>query len=163
VPESYLARVTGANDGYSFLQASPAMGISTLKTLDEQQATAIRTRYPQLHRRPELVALIGLVELSLSIWPLILLVVSLVSQAWLLAVFSGLSYIMTTIMYSRLVNLTYRQFVIRGIWLLPIAAAYDIGLLNYSMWQYEFREVIWKGRNVCIPVMRAIPRLPNLE
>jgi hypothetical protein len=31
------------------------------------------------------------------------------------------------------------------------------------MWQYEFHEVLWKGRNVCLPVMRIIPNLPKLH
>jgi hypothetical protein len=163
LPESYLARATAAYDGYSFLQATQTMGVSTHKALDEQRDTAIRTRYPQLHQRSELVALVGLVELSVSIWPLILLIAALASKTWLLAGLSAASYLMVTSMYSKIVNLTYRQFVLRGMWLLPLAAIYDIGLLNYSMWKYEFREVIWKGRNVCIPLIQVVPSLPKLH
>jgi hypothetical protein len=42
----------------------------------------------------------------------------------------------------------------------PFAAIYDICMLNYSMWQYEFGEVIWKDRNVCIPIMGVTDKLP---
>jgi hypothetical protein len=60
------------------------------------------------------------------------------------------------------VTLTYRHRFLGSIWLLPVAAVYDVWLLNYSMWQYEFNEVIWKGRNVCIPVMHTVPSLPKM-
>jgi hypothetical protein len=31
-----------------------------------------------------------------------------------------------------------------------------------SMFKYEFSTVIWKDRNICIPVMHVIPKLPDL-
>jgi len=37
----------------------------------------------------------------------------------------------------------------------------DLFLINYSMWKYEFSDVDWKGRNVCIPVMHVVPTLPR--
>jgi chlorobactene glucosyltransferase len=162
IPEGYLAdRIAAHEDGYSFLQSGTKMGISSHKSFREQLATAVRTRYPQLHRRPELVALVGLAEFGSLVLPLILLLGALISRAWLVSVFLLPGYLLTNIMYSKIVNLTYRKFILQGLWLLPIAALYDIGILNYSMWQYEFREVIWKGRNVCIPLMRVIPGLPK--
>jgi hypothetical protein len=36
----------------------------------------------------------------------------------------------------------------RSLILFPIAIIFDIVLLNYSMWKYEFSEVDWKGRRV---------------
>lgn len=163
VPESYLAKVTAADtDGYSFLQSDNDIGITSQKSLGEQKATAIRTRYLQLHRRPELVAFVGLAELGMLLWPLILCVAALLGGQELLGAVSGLSFLMQAAVYAKLVNLTYRGFIVQGLWLLPLAVLYDIGLLNYSMWQYEFREVLWKGRNVCIPVMQVIPKLPQV-
>lgn len=159
VPESYLARQTA---GYSLLQSDMGIGVSSLKSLGEQKATAIRTRYPQLHRKPELVTLVGLGEFIVLVLPLIIVVAALLSQVWLLAALAGLAYMMQNIAYGKIVNLTYRKVFIRGMLLLPIAALYDIGILNYSMWRYEFQEVIWKGRNVCLPVMRVTPNLPKL-
>jgi hypothetical protein len=161
VPESYLSRTAAANDGYSFLRSDENIGVSCQKSLDEQKATAVRTRYLQLHRRPELVALTGLIELAVLIWPLILLISSVLNGERLLAIASGISFFMAAAMYGKILNLTYRKFSWNGIWALPFAAVYDIGLLNYSMWQYEFGEVLWKGRNVCLPVMRVIPNLPK--
>ncbi|HEY5152865.1 MAG TPA: glycosyltransferase [Candidatus Saccharimonadales bacterium] len=158
IPEAYLARQAAAiQNGYIFLQSDNNIGIGSHKSFDEQLATATRTRYPQLHRRLELVALTGLAEFSVLLWPLAILITGLLSRLWWLAALSGLGYCMEVITYSKVVNLTYRKKSIRGILLLPVAALYDIAILNYSMWRYEFREVIWKGRNVCIPVMRRIP------
>lgn len=161
IPESYFAKINSRlEDGYSFLQADAHTGLSCVKTLDEQQATTIRTRYPQLHRRPEMVALIALAEITLLIWPLVVLVAALLTQTWLLLLVAVLLCGLNFYTYSMVVNLTYRRFYWPGLFVLPIAAMYDVGLLHYSMWQYEFGEVIWKGRNVRFPVMHAIPQLP---
>ena len=44
----------------------------------------------------------------------------------------------------------------------PFGFAADIVMLHISMLRYEFGTVNWKGRNVCIPVMRVEPSLPKL-
>ncbi len=62
VPESYFARVCAVHDGYSFMQSNEYIGIRSHKATPEQWDTGIRTRYPQLHRRPELVLLITIAE-----------------------------------------------------------------------------------------------------
>lgn len=162
VPESYFARETAsAGKGYSFLLASAGIGVDSVKAPDEQRATAIRTRYLQMHRRPEMTALVSLAELTVLIMPFTLLAPALIIGEWLTAGLAVLSIIANCMVYSRIFNLAYRRFLAKGLWLLPFAAFYDVWLLNYSMWRYEFREVIWKGRNVCIPVMRTIPKLPD--
>lgn len=163
VPESYLSKVAASHeDGYSFMQADSSIGVSSTKSFDEQKATAIRTRYPQLHRRPELVALTTAAEAIVLLWPLILVVAAILSGEWPLVALSTLGYAAVATLHSKIVNLTYRRFMVGGVWVLPIAAVFDIGVLNYSMWQYEFSEVIWKGRNVCMPVMRVTESLPKL-
>ncbi len=163
VPESYFAhQAASKGDGYSFLQASEQMAITSSKSPEEQLSTAIRTRYPQLHRRLELVILISLIEFAVFVWPAVLLFVSLLSSAWILAVLAGVIVCLQSLVYSKVFSLTYRKFMLRSIWLPVPAALYDIWLLNYSMWQYEFSEVNWKGRNVCIPIMRVIPSLPKV-
>lgn len=156
-PESYFAKSsTRHKDGYSFMQSDQTMDLGSTKSLAEQRGTAIRTRYPQLHRRPELVSLFGLGEVVAFVLPIVMLVLNLSHHNWLLATGSLATLALLVDFYSRIVSLAYRQFLWRGLWALPLVALYDLGLLNYSMWQYEFREVIWKGRNVCIPVMRTI-------
>lgn len=162
-PESFLARYAATqDDGYSFMQSSPQIGISSAKSFDEQRATAIRTRYPQLHRRPELVGLLSLLELLVLTGPFVGLIIGVVGQHWLYALLCLIACGCLVSFYSKIVTLTYRQFLWRGLWLLPFVCLYDLVLLNYSLYQYEFREVIWKGRNICLPVMRVIPKLPPL-
>lgn len=157
IPESYFARQTAlASDGYSFLR-SDKMGIYSQKRFDEQVATAIRTRYPQMHRRPEIVALVTLAELGFLLWPLVILIGAVLGRLWPLVVLSGLAYLTQAVLYAKIVNLTYRRSFVYDIVLLPLAVLQDVAILNYSFWRYEFREVIWKGRNVCIPVMRVVP------
>ena len=112
-------------------------------------------------QQPELAALVGLAEFGVLVGPLVLAAASLLIGRWIPGGLAGAAFIIDCAIYSTLFNLTYRRFIARGVWLLPTAALYDIWLLNYSMWLYEFREVLWKGRNVCIPVMRVIPKLPE--
>jgi hypothetical protein len=162
-PENYFARLARKElDGYSFLAAKSDQLVSA-KTLAEQRATAIRTRYPQLHRRLELVCAVSLIETGLFVAPFVSVVINLLHGNRLGLVLSLLAMAGAASLYSRLVTITYRHFLLSGIWLAPFAAIYDVALLNYSLAKYEFGEVIWKGRNVCIPVMRIIPKLPPLS
>jgi hypothetical protein len=158
IPESYFARQAAAGtNGYKLLAASPQLGLSSHKSFSEQRDTAIRTRYPQLHKRPEMAAILTLAEFYLFLSPLLSLAVSAVYHAWLASVISIAGFTVVALFNVNLSKLAYRQFMTASLWSAPLAFAYDIGLLNYSMWRYEFGEVLWKGRNVCVPVMRALP------
>jgi len=161
-PESHFAKYASQhNDGYSFLISDHSIGLRSQKSFVEQRYTAIRTRYPQVHRRPEIVAALTLAEIFVLLAPFLCVWYAIyVGNLSLLALFVVSSMLLTGF-YSSIVTLTYRKSLIRGLWLLPFAAIYDICLLNYSMWQYEFREVIWKDRNVCAPIMHTYPKLPE--
>jgi len=163
-PESYFARQAATHDdGYSFMQSDDAIAISCAKAYDEQRATAIRTRYPQLHRRPELAALLTLTEATVLLLPMAVLVIAVITQVWLVVALATISCLGQIVTFYSVTRLTYRQRIVGTWWRLPLAVTYDLILLNLSMWRYEFSEVIWKDRNVCVPVMRAIPHLPNVE
>ncbi|HSX47868.1 MAG TPA: glycosyltransferase family 2 protein [Patescibacteria group bacterium] len=155
-PESYFAnQAVKDSDGYSFLQSSDVFNLTSSKLPSEQRATAIRTRYPQLHRRPELVSLLTLGELIVLLGPFLMLVYSVVGNHSLILIISYINSILLCYLFFSFVKLTYQRSLIRGIFLMPLAGLFDICLLNYSMYKYEFSEVVWKGRNVCLPVMRA--------
>lgn len=156
VPESYFAHQLHAH--YAFMESD---SLISRKAFDEQLKTAVRTRYPQLHKRPEMVLLVSMLEFSILLWPFVVLIAALLSRQWLPAFISLATCLLFVLQYSLMVALTYRRFIVHSLWFLPVAALYDIGLLNYSMWKYEFDTVDWKGRNVCIPVMRVIPELPK--
>jgi glycosyltransferase involved in cell wall biosynthesis len=170
--ESYFARAAASADGYSFLRSVDVLGLSSRKPIVDQRATAVRTRYPQTHRRPEIVALVSCLEALVLVVPFVSLVVAAFAQQWVSFGLSALCVLLLCIFYVSIVRVTYGSFLIRALWLVPFAALYDIGLLNYSMWRYEFREVIWKDRNVCIPLMHydaeqaassALPALSSVQ
>lgn len=162
VPESYFAKVSAHHDGYSFMQSTPAMDITSHKPVNQQRATTLRMRYPQLHRRTELALIMTLAETLVLVLPFIFFITSFITAQRWTSVISGLTSLLILLTYARVLWLTYRRVLWFGMLLAPFAAIQDIVLLNYSMAKYEFSEVYWKERNVCIPVMRVIPELPKV-
>lgn len=162
-PERAIARYAAThNDGYSFVQSDTNHGVTSAKSFSDQRATAVRTRYPQLHQSLELTALVSLVEFLLFVLPLTIYVVTVSHQRGIVFWVANISATITIAAYAQICNLTYRKFLLRSLWLLPFAACYDIALLNYSLFKYEFSSVEWKGRNVCIPIMQVINKLPKV-
>lgn len=155
VPESYFARYASAEASYAFLQATDSTELTSHKPVSEQQSTAIRTRYPQLHRRPELVLVLSAAVLTIFVWPIGFFVATLLSGFWLFAAMSFVSLALGGFIFGTLSQVAFRRESLLSYILMPVAGIYDIVLLNYSMWQYEFGEVLWKGRNVCLPVMHS--------
>ncbi len=160
--ESYFAKqAVHDQDGYSFLQTANLFGLTSSKTPEEQRETAIRVRYPQLHRRLELVGLIALIELVTLLLPYVLVLVTALTHRWLFFELSFLVLCLITNFYSQIVTLTFGSFIWRSLCVLPIAVIYDVCLLHYSLWQYEFGMIMWKGRNVCLPIMTRPPLAPK--
>jgi hypothetical protein len=163
VPEAYFARKLLTKDGYSFRRADQNLSIVSAKSTVEQRDTAVRLRYPQMHKRPEITMLVTGLELSLLVLPFGVLLfgawLGLPVLAWvcvaLSCIFLTSSYMVIAI--STQINRSW--FAAIG---LPFVVLTDIGLLHYSMWRYEFSTVEWKGRNVCVPAMHVIPHLPKL-
>jgi chlorobactene glucosyltransferase len=162
-PERFFAGfAAGRDDGYSFVQSDTDTGVMSAKSFSEQRATAIRTRYPLLHQSLELTILTSFLELAILLSPFVIYKTALLNQSWLIFILADISVILLIVMYAQIMNVTYRRFMWRSLWLLPFAAVYDVVLLHYSMYKYEFSDVQWKGRNVCIPVMRVVSRLPKI-
>jgi glycosyltransferase involved in cell wall biosynthesis len=163
VPESYFARMSMVHDGYSFMQSDGMLGIISAKRFSEQVATAVRTRYPQVHRRIELVMALTMAELVGIVLPYVLFAFGIFGNISLqLTIVSALTIAVLTATYALVVYLTYHRRLLRVLWLPLFAVCMDVGLLNYSMVEYEFFEVIWKDRNVCVPVMRTVEHLPGM-
>lgn len=156
VPESYFARTTSLHDGYSFMRSNDTLGITSTKKTSDQLETMIRTRYPQVHRRPEQVAMLTIAEGGTLVLPFVLFIVSLFQNGYaavqlvtLLAIFALVGF------YTIVASLTYQKPLPSSIFVLPIAGVVDIAVMNYSMFKYEFSEVFWKGRNVSMPVIHG--------
>lgn len=163
-PEAHFAQYAATHqDGYSFLRSTADALISSNKSAEEQKATAVRTRYPQLHRRIEMVPFIAATELVLLVFPFTMALAAYLAGIWPLAALCTAAALVQVATYMTVARLTYNTWLTRGVLLVPFVAMYDIALIHYSMWQYEFRQVIWKDRNVCIPVMQVVPHLPKLD
>jgi hypothetical protein len=162
VPEAHFARSTSAHDGYSFLRSTDGLGIESNKSVSEQRQTAIRMRYPQVHRRPGQVAIATLWETTFLLLPFVLAI----GGPWLPI---GMVAHAASIVACVLLIATYEASVLAtkvntwwfGLIAQPLTVLVDIALLHYSMWRYEFSTVDWKGRNVCVPVMHVVPNLPK--
>lgn len=162
-PESYFAKQSiKMNDGYSFMRAEGELMISSEKTISQQRDTAIRTRYPQLHRRPEQVCLMALLQFVTVLAPPLMVLVFAIIGNWTLLALSLANCLLLLFFYEEMVRLAYGKLLAWSLPALPFAAAYNIWLTLISMWKYEFSEVIWKGRNVCLPVYQVLPHLPKL-
>jgi hypothetical protein len=161
-PEAQFAKYATARDGYSFMQSAGTMIVTRLKSRVEQWSTAVRTRYPQLHRRPEMVLIVSLTQLFILIAPLLLAIVGVYQGLWLQAIAAATATVLNAVIYAQVTHLAYRSSKPVDSLLLPFATLLDIYIRHESMWRYEFGEITWKGRNVCLPVMRVIPRLPKI-
>lgn len=165
VPEAYFAKaLTKKNDAYSFMRASRALGIESTKPAREQHDTAIRMRYPQLHRRPENVFLLGQVYGFFMLLPFTMVVIGFwVSIGTFAQITAFAAVLLYTVVYLSVIVATRTGSPWIGFAALPVGLLYDLALLHISMWKYEFSEVDWKGRNVCIPAMHVIPHLPKID
>ncbi len=164
VPEAHFAKVLmRGGDGYSFMRADHGLGIESTKPAKEQHDTAIRMRYPQLHRRPENVFLLGQAYGFFMLLPFVLVVAGFWVSIGLFAhVAAGLAAALYMMTYLIVVVATRTGSPLVGFAALPVGLLYDLTLLHISMWQYEFSTVDWKGRNVCIPAMHVVPHLPKI-
>lgn len=150
-PESYFARSAAHNDGYSFLRSNLLV---SNKPAADQVTTALRTRYPQLRRRPELVWLLTVLEFIGVVLTLPVAVIGIAHGLWPVAVLSGLAFIIQYVVFLLVTGIMYGQPLWWGIIMAPLAAAYDLVILNTAMYRYEFGAIQWKERNICLPVMR---------
>jgi len=153
-PEAPLARRAVVTDVYSFVRSDAMLGLYSNKPAAEQYDTSVRMRYPQLHRRLELVALAACFELVLMIGPFIGLLfaaylphAALLITIWLTCIACLVTTYCLVAVGARLSRGWY------GWLLVPVAFVVDIMVLHISLWKYEFGAVYWKGRNVCVPVM----------
>jgi chlorobactene glucosyltransferase len=162
LPERYFAgQAITEKDGYSFVQSDDMLGLFCQKSYPEQFATSIRTRYPALKQRMELASLLSLSEALIFFFPLVIVYIGFIHSFMGLFLVGLICLVSNAVTFYKVVKLTYQQSIAVSLLLTPFMAVLDIFMLLSSMWQYEFREVIWKGRNVCVPVMRVEPKLPD--
>lgn len=162
IPEGFFARELVKSNNYSFIRANDTLDIQTRKSFEDQRATALRTRYPQLRRRPENVILMVVAELTLLLGPFIGVLYSLLIKNEAVLVISLASTICLVATHVLIVQLTSPANTAVAIFNLPVEVLTEVIVALMSMVKYEFGKVDWKDRNVCIPVMHVIPRLPEV-
>jgi len=153
--EATLAKTAVTTDSYSFIRSDDALGVYSGKPASEQYATSVRLRYPQLHRRIELVAVATIAAMVFLLGPLVgLLLTGRIYHTlpyalmWSMALAGLLVTYGFAAVATRVANPAY------GWLLMPVAVVADLAVLHISLWRYEFGRVDWKGRNVSGPVMQ---------
>lgn len=164
IPEEHIAYAQSRIGKYKFIRNSEAIAITTQKDFSSQWSTAVRTRYPQLHRRPELVALRSLILLTVLLAPFIYILYSIISNNY-----HGLSFIvalcslalltLSNVLISLVTNPAASFMAVLNF---PINVIIELIALHISMYRYEFAEVIWKGRNVSNIAMHVYSQLPKI-
>ncbi len=163
-PESFFSRqVLLSKKKYKLLRSDETIGLQSNKSPIEQKQTAIRTYYPKLHRRLDLVSIVTLAEFMLFIFPTISLIIGIIKLNNPILISSLVAIILEVIYYDQLINLTFDKRIIRYRFLVLLAFLLDIYLYNLSMYLYEFRKVYWKERNICLPVLNYDFKLPSLN
>jgi hypothetical protein len=163
LPESYLAREAALRNGYSFLRSNGNLKVQSVKKLDQQWETAVRMRYPQLRKRLESVLLLTMAELWLLLLPTGVFITGFFTDLGILWILAGSTQILLAVIHFQVLkawNVGQYPLLLAA---MPIACAVEIVVTNLSMWRYEFGEVTWKERNICIPVMHVYAHLPKLS
>jgi glycosyltransferase involved in cell wall biosynthesis len=159
-PEAHFAKRLKSK--YRFIIAGKKFGVTSVKQPQEQLNTALRTRYPQTKRRPEVMFTLLLLEILLFIVPLVSVAHGLSTDNHGL-VYLGLVTLLitgsTNTLVSRLV--VYKWWPLTALNTLPLAVL-DMYLLIRSMLAYEFSVVRWKERNICLPMLQVEKELPKL-
>lgn len=164
LPETYFGRVLDVQQTYDFWIGTAARGVASSKRMDEQYDTAVRTLYPSLHKQPEVVALTTLAVVAVTFLPPLLLISSLFAEDWLMAVLALIGTLVALSSYRIVLRVAYGEARARHVYGWLAAALAWVKCLHYSMYKYEFSEVDWKGRNICIPVMnRTTAPLANAK
>ena len=158
IPEGYFARHLIKSDAYSFIRADSELDVRTAKPLDEQWATAIRTNYPQIRRRPEMAFILTLFTCMFMLGPFVTLAYAIITldSSLLLVSWAASSFLIFT--HVAILRVSDPGNAVLGLFTMPFAAAVEMAIGYISMLRYEFGSVEWKDRNICIPVMHTIPK-----
>lgn len=153
-PGRILAQKARQQKKYRFVVSDRTSPVTTRKRAASLYQTAIRTMYPAVKKEPVLVVM-SLLAISTVIG---LFVFSWLAQPALeiyLLRISSLIFILSFLV-SELTLQGMRGLL--SVWFIASNLISEGVLLLVSALQYEFGNVNWKGRNICLPVMRQRPR-----
>jgi hypothetical protein len=145
------------------LVANDLVAVESLKRPKEQYATALRKRYPQLRRRPELVLLVVLFEAVFILLPFLLVPWALIIGETTALLISLSTVALLIASNTEVYKLSLRRYWLLGLFSMPALVLADWMLLLRSMYGYELGTVIWKERNICLPLLTVEKSLPKLD
>lgn len=161
LPEGYFARELTRTDEYSFMRSYGKLDIATAKKVQDQWQSAVRTRYPRLRQRPENVMIVLMLEAWLLALPLGIFIAGFfinLSYFWILA---GVNTFILAYVHKLIMSAWGVRQLSLALALFPVAVVVEIFVTMLSMLRYEFSNVTWKDRDICIPVMRHYKKLPD--
>ena len=163
LPEAILAQQMQRRGQYHFWRTHDDLYVETHKSLGDQRDTAIRVRYPQLHQRMELAMGLLMFQALVLLGSLVLAIVAWATQHVLLAIVCSVAYGLLLLTHLAVTAVTNPYHTVYAIIAFPFALLTELLIGTVSMLKYEFSHVEWKDRDVSVPVMRVIPRLPQLK
>lgn len=158
LPEGFFARRVLKADGYSFVRSHSELEVASLKNFGDQFSRAVRLRYPEIHRRLELIPLLTFGELALLFGPFVLIIVGIAQERPLVFFPAFGAALCLTIAHSAVLKISSRLRLLVAIINFPLVTLTEVALGLYSMLKYEFSTVDWKGRNICLPAMHFLPK-----
>lgn len=162
LPERYFAKVLESKNKYLFYKNSADMLVETNKSYKDQQETSVRLLYPQL--RKSLIRLLAMTLLTAVVAFEAYYVMSAILNKSYTELMIALIIIAPGIL-SHILTTTHQgiEYKLIRTLLFPLLLVQELILAVTSAFKYEFSEVLWKGRNVCYPTLKAIPKLPNID
>ncbi len=153
VPERFFANATGRSGKYRFIVSDNTVGVTSRKRTSSQIETATRTLYPLFRNNPMLIFLASAGLLVVLVLPFLVALLSLLGTN-----VANYHYGLTTSTLLVATNLVVYTRFNASTWFIglvnfPFIIILEAGLLQWSMFKYEYSKVIWKDRNICIPVL----------
>ena len=161
LPERYFADVLDKEDQYIFYKNSSDLSIESNKSYKSHVETSIRLVYPHLSK--------SFIKVFFMI--VLMILTFLAYYELFLALFNGDVFRAVIIIVSLLPSwvtivsiLIYQdaQYKLTRVLVMPYLLVQELVIALISAYKYEFSEVIWKGRNVCYPILKVIPNLPKV-
>ncbi len=155
IPEGFFALKAIKNNHYSFLRTDGDLQVTSIKSRADQTDRAIRVRYPEIHHRLELAALLTFIEIRFLLLPFVLSIWGFAYGYNLVSILNIVSAVILVLAHGMVISRTSTSYNWLKSLAFPVCILTEIALSHVSMWKYEFTEVDWKGRNICLPVMQA--------
>jgi glycosyltransferase involved in cell wall biosynthesis len=156
LPERYFAReCVHHGDSYSFVRANEQLDLRTVKSPESQVSTALRVRYPQFQQRPENILMLILVLQVGLLMPYGVFVGSFFFELPEARLISGMTIVALSLAHAIIMTVSNPTNSLIALINFPFVILSETAIAIYSMLQYEFGTVMWKGRNICDPVMQS--------